>query len=109
MPIPRLIRHVVPTAALAITLATPAAQAGLLITPQGLFLTEPEIPSFVRDETGQAQFGSPATGFRRFGRSGFFPTPVDPTLPRQGRNAFGGERFYFTPAEKAPATPLYKW
>ena len=74
------------------------AQAGLLINPTGIFLTEPEISPVIVDEaTGQARFGSPAGGFRRTGRSGFFPTPVDPGLPRQGRNAFGAEGFKAEP------------
>lgn len=69
-------------AAMAIT--TPAS-AGILINPQGIFLTEPEVSPFVANANGR-QFGSPAGGFRRFGRSGFFPTPVDPTVPRAGQS-----------------------
>lgn len=71
------------------------ADAGILVNPKGIFLTEPENPAFVVDENGQARFGGPATGFRRFGRDGFFPTPVDPGLPRQGRNSFGPDGFEF--------------
>ena len=96
-------------AALALALAAPAAQAGILINPQGIFLTEPEIPGFVRDDSGQALFGSPARGFRRFGRSGFFPEPADPGLPRKGRNSFGADGFEFTPRKQTPARPLLLW
>lgn len=79
-------------------LSAAPAQAGLLINPQGIFITSPEQPSFVRDANGQARFGSPAGGFRRFGRSGFFPTPSDRGLPQNGRNAFGAEgRSFETP------------
>ncbi|MEM7505219.1 MAG: hypothetical protein AAF415_00625 [Pseudomonadota bacterium] len=88
----RLTRTALTAALIGIGSAVAApAQAGLLINPQGIFLTSPEQPSFVRDANGQARFGSPAGGFRRFGRSGFFPTPNDPGLPQNGRNAFGAE------------------
>lgn len=90
-------------AALALAGSLPS-QAGILINPQGIFLTEPEVQAFVRDETGQVRFGSPAGGFRRTGRSGFFPTPVDPGLPRNGRNAFGGAGYEAEPA--APHGPV---
>lgn len=65
-------------------MATPAS-AGLLINPQGIFLTEPEVSPY-QAGAGQRSFGSPATGFRRFGRNGFFPTPVDPTVPASGQS-----------------------
>lgn len=92
----------IPAVAVAAMLATASltalpAQAGILINPKGIFLTEPEVPAFVVDETGQARFGGPATGFRRFGRSGFFPLPFDPGLYRSGENAYGPDGFAFEP------------
>ncbi|MEM8791094.1 MAG: hypothetical protein AAGE80_05725 [Pseudomonadota bacterium] len=86
------------TTAIALTLAAGVAapaSAGILINPKGIFLTEPEVPSFVTTEEGQAFFGGPGVGFRRPGRTGFFPQPFDPGLPRNGRNAFGPDGFKF--------------
>lgn len=66
-----------------------SAHAGLLIKPSGVFLTEPEIPAFIRDEDGQARFGGPATGYRLFGREGYSPVPADPGQPFNGRLGYG--------------------
>ncbi|MEM7239862.1 MAG: hypothetical protein AAF501_18810 [Pseudomonadota bacterium] len=77
-------------------IAGPSA-AGILINPKGIFLTEPEVPAFVVGEDGQARFGGPATGFRRFGRSGFFPLPQDPGLFRSGQASYGPDGFEFAP------------
>ncbi len=75
----------------------PGAKAGLLINPNGIFLTAPEVPAFVRTADGHAYFGGPATGFRQFGESGFSPVPYDPGLYRNGINAYGPTGFEFHP------------
>ncbi|MBY8975828.1 hypothetical protein KHP62_08425 [Rhodobacteraceae bacterium NNCM2] len=80
----------------AVSLAVPA-RAGIVINPQGIFLTEPEVPAFVVDESGQAYFGGPATGYRQFGRSGYSPIPYDPGLYRYGKGAYDGAGFAFEP------------
>lgn len=77
------------------TLSASAANAGLLINPQGIFVTEPEVPAFIRTDDGHAYFGGPATGFRQFGESGFSPIPYDPGLYRDGINAYGPAGFEF--------------
>ncbi len=66
------------------------AQAGITINAEGIFLTEPNatISQAVKID-GVTRFGGPGTGFRRFGRDGFFPLPRDETLPLKGRNSFG--------------------
>ena len=65
---------------LAATLSAPA-QSGVQITRDGIEITPPEAHQETRV--------GPATGFRRFGRAGFFATPSDPGLPFHGRFAFG--------------------
>ncbi|MEM0923708.1 MAG: hypothetical protein AAGI13_11720 [Pseudomonadota bacterium] len=88
-------------------MTAPSAEAGLLLTPQGLFLTEPESRNVIRDATGQARFGGPASGYRRFGREGYFPEPYDPALPRQGRSSYGGDGFSFeVPSQQEGARKL---
>lgn len=65
------------------------AKAGLLITSEGISITGPD-PSLSTGAVGATRWGSPARGFRRFGRDGqFFAHPRDPGLPFHGRNAFG--------------------
>lgn len=77
-------------AVLATFALAPAAEAGILIDRDGIRLTDPSATvSRQAIEDGHTRFGSPARGFRRFGRSGFFATPRDQTLPFNGRNAFG--------------------
>ncbi|MEM9046597.1 MAG: hypothetical protein AAGC81_18090 [Pseudomonadota bacterium] len=97
-----------------IALATPAS-AGILINPKGIFLTEPEVPDFVVTENGQTFFGGPGVGFRRPGRSGFFPQPFDPGLFRSGKNAYGPDGFKFEPQphgkveKKLSDTNIFFW
>jgi hypothetical protein len=64
------------------------AQAGILINADGIFLTDPD-PSLATGIAGTPFWGSPAGGFRRFGRAGFFALPRDPGLPFHGRTAYG--------------------
>lgn len=77
------------TIAAAGALAVPPAQAGILINSDGIFLTDPD-PSLATGIAGTPFWGSPAGGFRRFGRDGFFALPRDPGLPFHGRTAYGG-------------------
>ena len=57
------------------------AKAGVLITRNGIEITPPA--------AHQATRLGPASGFRRFGRAGFFATPSDPGLPFNGRFSYG--------------------
>ena len=57
------------------------AKAGIVVTSQGVEITPPA--------AHQATRLGPASGFRRFGRAGFFATPVDPGLPFHGRFSYG--------------------
>ncbi|MEM9100425.1 MAG: hypothetical protein AAGC79_18105 [Pseudomonadota bacterium] len=79
-----------------LALASPA-MAGILFNPKGIFLTEPEAPDFIVTESGQTVFGGPGNGYRRPGRSGFFPQSYDPGLYRYGKSAYGADGFKFEP------------
>jgi hypothetical protein len=69
--------------------AAAPVQAGILITPEGISITGPD-PSLSTGAVGKTRWGSPARGFRRFGRDGqFFAHPRDPGLPFHGRTAYG--------------------
>lgn len=72
----------------AASMASAPAQAGILINADGIFLTDPD-PSLATGIVGTPFWGSPAGGFRRFGRDGFFALPRDPGLPFHGRTAYG--------------------
>lgn len=82
------------------------AQAGVLINRDGVFLTDPD-PSLLPavNAEGGTRFGGPATGFRRFGRDGYFALPRDPGLPFHGRTAFGGAGRAFDDALRARRLP----
>lgn len=69
-------------------MAAAPAQAGILINEEGIFLTDPD-PSLATGIVGTPFWGGPGTGFRRFGRDGFFALPRDPGLPFNGRTAYG--------------------
>ncbi len=69
-------------------LASAPTQAGILINSDGIFLTDPD-PSLSRGIVGTPYWGGPASGFRRFGRDGYFALPRDPGLPFHGRTAYG--------------------
>ncbi|MEO1492685.1 MAG: hypothetical protein AAFV19_11085 [Pseudomonadota bacterium] len=69
-------------------MASAPAQAGILINADGIFLTDPD-PSLATGIVGTPYWGGPGTGFRRFGRDGFFALPRDTGLPFHGRTAYG--------------------
>lgn len=86
-------------------LAATEADAGLLVNHAGIFWTAPE-PSRAMFGTvdGQPRAAGPASGFRRFGREGYFLLPRDPGQPFHGRAAYGAAGRIGEPADDdAPA------